>query len=173
MIPCSHPMKVRQRLGLFGLLDCRVREGERASCCKYKASLGSAVARATRQDLVKHERRYRYDIHAGIPQFYTVLDIPYPVCYPTVVFSKDPLVHSSHHRNVATMGDSSTKSSSSSSFGSSIYYGILLCLTWYVLSSAYRIRLRAIETFGPVIHEFDPYFNYRATEVCAAAQRAR
>jgi len=32
------------------------------------------------------------------------------------------------------------------------------------LTTAYRIRLLAIETFGPVIHEFDPYFNYRATE---------
>ena len=30
---------------------------------------------------------------------------------------------------------------------------------------AYKIRLRAIEDYGPVIHEFDPYFNYRATEV--------
>lgn len=29
---------------------------------------------------------------------------------------------------------------------------------------AYKIRLRAIEDYGPVIHEFDPYFNYRATE---------
>ena len=29
---------------------------------------------------------------------------------------------------------------------------------------AYRIRLQAIEEFGPVIHEFDPWFNYRATE---------
>jgi len=30
---------------------------------------------------------------------------------------------------------------------------------------AYKIRLFAIEEYGPVIHEFDPYFNYRATEV--------
>jgi dolichyl-diphosphooligosaccharide--protein glycosyltransferase len=29
---------------------------------------------------------------------------------------------------------------------------------------AYRIRLYAIEEYGRVIHEFDPYFNYRATE---------
>ena len=33
---------------------------------------------------------------------------------------------------------------------------------------AYRIRLYAIEEFGRIIHEFDPYFNYRATEVSAA-----
>lgn len=29
---------------------------------------------------------------------------------------------------------------------------------------AYNIRLYAIEEYGRVIHEFDPYFNYRATE---------
>jgi len=29
---------------------------------------------------------------------------------------------------------------------------------------AYKIRMYAIEEYGPVIHEFDPYFNYRATE---------
>lgn len=32
--------------------------------------------------------------------------------------------------------------------------------------SAYKIRLHAIEEYGRVIHEFDPWFNYRATEVC-------
>jgi dolichyl-diphosphooligosaccharide--protein glycosyltransferase len=31
--------------------------------------------------------------------------------------------------------------------------------------TAYRIRMKAIDEYGPVIHEFDPYFNYRATEV--------
>lgn len=29
---------------------------------------------------------------------------------------------------------------------------------------AYNIRLHAVTTFGRVIHEFDPYFNFRATE---------
>eukprot|EP00554_Chaetoceros_debilis_P004761 CAMPEP_0194095368 /NCGR_PEP_ID=MMETSP0149-20130528/56790_1 /TAXON_ID=122233 /ORGANISM="Chaetoceros debilis, Strain MM31A-1" /LENGTH=962 /DNA_ID=CAMNT_0038781309 /DNA_START=608 /DNA_END=3496 /DNA_ORIENTATION=- len=29
---------------------------------------------------------------------------------------------------------------------------------------AYKIRLLAIEEYGPIIHEFDPYFNFRATE---------
>ena len=31
--------------------------------------------------------------------------------------------------------------------------------------TAYQIRLSSILEYGPVIHEFDPYFNYRATEV--------
>jgi hypothetical protein len=36
-----------------------------------------------------------------------------------------------------------------------------------VLAAAYDIRLISIKEFGPVIHEYDPYFNYRATEVSA------
>ena len=38
-------------------------------------------------------------------------------------------------------------------------------MTYVALQQAYTIRLRAISEYGPVIHEFDPYFNYRATEV--------
>ena len=32
---------------------------------------------------------------------------------------------------------------------------------------SYTIRLHAIEEYGLVIHEFDPWFNYRATEYLA------
>lgn len=39
--------------------------------------------------------------------------------------------------------------------------GYLLVLT---LWKAYDIRLNAIKEYGMVIHEFDPWFNYRATE---------
>ncbi|CAB9508694.1 glycosyltransferase subunit STT3A [Seminavis robusta] len=57
----------------------------------------------------------------------------------------------------------------SSSSGSSTVFGLFwTALAGYgvfiIAQIAYRIRLRAIEDFGPVIHEFDPYFNYRATE---------
>ena len=34
--------------------------------------------------------------------------------------------------------------------------------------NAYEIRMHAFRTYGPVIHEFDPWFNYRATEYLAA-----
>ena len=34
-----------------------------------------------------------------------------------------------------------------------------------IIYYSYRIRMGAIDEYGPVIHEFDPYFNYRATEV--------
>ncbi|EEC43089.1 STT3 subunit-like protein [Phaeodactylum tricornutum CCAP 1055/1] len=35
---------------------------------------------------------------------------------------------------------------------------------YVILHTAYRIRMGAIDDFGLVIHEFDPWFNYRATE---------
>eukprot|EP00930_Biecheleria_cincta_P015422 TRINITY_DN1287_c0_g2_i2.p1 TRINITY_DN1287_c0_g2~~TRINITY_DN1287_c0_g2_i2.p1 ORF type:complete len:871 (-),score=115.64 TRINITY_DN1287_c0_g2_i2:314-2926(-) len=37
----------------------------------------------------------------------------------------------------------------------------------YFLYAAYDIRLYAIKTFGHIIHEFDPWFNYRASEYLA------
>ena len=48
-----------------------------------------------------------------------------------------------------------------------IWSTILLYMTYVAIQQAYTIRLRAIQDYGPVIHEFDPYFNYRATEVRA------
>jgi hypothetical protein len=44
-------------------------------------------------------------------------------------------------------------------------YVFYLLAAYYIVKSAYRIRMVAIDDFGPVIHEFDPYFNFRATEV--------
>lgn len=40
------------------------------------------------------------------------------------------------------------------------------CLVLF-LAFAVRIRLFAVEKYGPVIHEFDPWFNFRATEYMA------
>jgi hypothetical protein len=48
-------------------------------------------------------------------------------------------------------------------------YAVCLYVAYVLAQAAYRIRLFAIEEFGPVIHEFDPYFNYRATEVSVCA----
>ncbi len=47
-----------------------------------------------------------------------------------------------------------------------VLYTFTILILFYSLLNAYKIRLHAIEEYGPVIHEFDPYFNYRATEVC-------
>ena len=55
-------------------------------------------------------------------------------------------------------------SSNDSLFGF-LYFGIGVYLIYSLSYWAYRIRLHAIEEYGAVIHEFDPYFNYRATEV--------
>jgi dolichyl-diphosphooligosaccharide--protein glycosyltransferase len=42
---------------------------------------------------------------------------------------------------------------------------LLLNILYQVCREAYEIRMYAIREFGRIIHEFDPYFNYRATEV--------
>ena len=42
--------------------------------------------------------------------------------------------------------------------------GVFQLILW-ACKNAYEIRLFAIKEYGRVIHEFDPYFNYRATEV--------
>ena len=48
---------------------------------------------------------------------------------------------------------------------SAIYIVCFLNLLYRACVEAYNIRLYAINEYGRVIHEFDPYFNYRATEV--------
>jgi len=44
----------------------------------------------------------------------------------------------------------------------------LVLVRWALLGAccmkAYRIRLHAVNTYGYIIHEFDPWFNYRAAE---------
>jgi len=45
----------------------------------------------------------------------------------------------------------------------SIQVGLLIWFCW----TAYEIRLYPIKDFGMIIHEFDPWFNYRATEYLA------
>jgi len=57
----------------------------------------------------------------------------------------------------------STASASSILIGG-VWLGIAIYASTIVIENAYKIRLGAIEEYGPVIHEFDPYFNYRATE---------
>jgi dolichyl-diphosphooligosaccharide--protein glycosyltransferase len=46
-----------------------------------------------------------------------------------------------------------------------IWSSLALYAFYVAASAAYNIRLFALREYGPVIHEFDPYFNYRATEV--------
>ena len=46
-----------------------------------------------------------------------------------------------------------------------VWWGAVLYAAYVVLQAAYTIRLTSINEYGRVIHEFDPYFNFRATEV--------
>mmetsp|Transcript_82617 Transcript_82617/g.230384 ORF Transcript_82617/g.230384 Transcript_82617/m.230384 type:complete len:824 (+) Transcript_82617:166-2637(+) len=43
-----------------------------------------------------------------------------------------------------------------------------LALVYYFCLRAYRIRILPVRTYGYIIHELDPWFNYRATEYLAA-----
>lgn len=47
----------------------------------------------------------------------------------------------------------------------SVITALALVIGSCILMVSYQIRLMAIRDFGTVIHEFDPYFNLRATEV--------
>ena len=63
------------------------------------------------------------------------------------------------------MTKSATKARPSDLITSSFALVAAAYLIYRILWWAYKIRLQAIEQYGAVIHEFDPYFNYRATEV--------
>ena len=62
-------------------------------------------------------------------------------------------------------------SSSSNVLYGWVWFGAAVYLIGILIKLAYRIRMGAIDEFGPVIHEFDPYFNYRATEVSVSHRR--
>jgi hypothetical protein len=78
--------------------------------------------------------------------------------------------------------DPSSNSSSSSSRTNTqvelhdyVWVAAAAYVLFKVIVTAYDIRLTSIKEYGTVIHEYDPYFNYRATEVRAreAKQRER
>eukprot|EP00435_Cladocopium_sp_Y103_P031164 s2296_g7.t2 len=48
-----------------------------------------------------------------------------------------------------------------------LWWSLLLGLLLEAALRAYEIRLWAIKDYGAIIHEFDPWFNYRATEYLA------
>ena len=66
-------------------------------------------------------------------------------------------------------GDDSNRDDDNGDNGGSVYgwawVGVCAYAIYRIIYYAYRIRMAAIDEYGPVIHEFDPYFNYRATEV--------
>ena len=79
--------------------------------------------------------------------------------------TRKPSTTEGKSKKAAGSTSSSSSGASSTLFSltwiSALLYGVYFCVRW-----AYKICLQAIEEYGPVIHEFDPWFNYRATEVC-------
>jgi hypothetical protein len=67
--------------------------------------------------------------------------------------------------------DSSSNSTTNSSTDTQmelhdyVWVAAAVFVLYKVLATAYDIRLTSIKEYGTVIHEYDPYFNYRATEV--------
>ncbi len=59
----------------------------------------------------------------------------------------------------------SPSSGASDSLLNMVWFGAVAYALILFLVNAYVIRLQAIQEYGPVIHEFDPYFNWRATQV--------
>eukprot|EP00571_Detonula_confervacea_P013550 CAMPEP_0172310290 /NCGR_PEP_ID=MMETSP1058-20130122/11401_1 /TAXON_ID=83371 /ORGANISM="Detonula confervacea, Strain CCMP 353" /LENGTH=957 /DNA_ID=CAMNT_0013023083 /DNA_START=116 /DNA_END=2989 /DNA_ORIENTATION=+ len=59
---------------------------------------------------------------------------------------------------------SAVSASPSSDVINLVWIGAIVYGIGFFLQNAYAIRLQAIQEFGPVIHEFDPYFNWRATQ---------
>ena len=45
-----------------------------------------------------------------------------------------------------------------------VWVSVVAYTIYWLAKLAYIFRLGAIKEFGPIIHEFDPYFNYRATQ---------
>ena len=60
---------------------------------------------------------------------------------------------------------SDDKNDEHNTFYSWAWIGVCGYVIHRLIYFAYQIRMHAIDEYGPVIHEFDPYFNYRATEV--------
>jgi hypothetical protein len=78
-------------------------------------------------------------------------------------------VTTNNNNNMTEQQDNTNNNSSSSSnqelLQNAAWLGAVLYIFWILLQAAYKIRTLAINEYGPVIHEFDPYFNWRATEV--------
>lgn len=75
----------------------------------------------------------------------------------------------SSNKNVSNKNETTTtvdsSANDSSAFRKLVVWSLIAYGAFVVCRSAYNIRLFSIREYGPVIHEFDPYFNYRASEV--------
>ena len=67
-------------------------------------------------------------------------------------------------QDASTTPGGSANSSIVNTMVTSLYIIGFLNALYKAVSEAFNIRLYAIKEYGLVIHEFDPYFNYRAAE---------
>lgn len=84
----------------------------------------------------------------------------HPVCW----HKKHPS-HPRHQQSKKMTKKSSSGSDTTELLLKLVWLGAIIYGIGFFLYYAYEIRLQAIKEFGPVIHEFDPYFNWRATQV--------
>ena len=84
---------------------------------------------------------------------------------PYVTAADESSKPSTSNRETTTTSEAASEISSDDSFYGLAWISICGYLVYRIIYYSYRIRMAAIDEYGPVIHEFDPYFNYRATEV--------
>jgi len=83
---------------------------------------------------------------------------------PSAVVVDDPNNKASTDDYDASSSNASTASTEEDSFLGFVWISICGYLIYRIIFYSYRIRMSSIDEYGPVIHEFDPYFNFRATE---------
>lgn len=62
------------------------------------------------------------------------------------------------------MASSTVTPANSQNLSNLVWVGMILYGIYWCANNAYTLRLHSIKEFGTVIHEFDPYFNWRATQ---------
>lgn len=63
------------------------------------------------------------------------------------------------------MSETTLKDDNSQQIISSVWLSFIGYVIFITVKTGYELRVFAIEEFGPIIHEFEPYFNLRTAEV--------
>ena len=79
--------------------------------------------------------------------------------------TRNPIITATSNNKGDDSSTSTTATTGSSMLKHGIFGMVLLQALFRICLEAYAIRMYAVNEFGRIIHEFDPYFNYRATEV--------
>ena len=90
---------------------------------------------------------------------------------PSAAVVDDPNNKSSADDDDSSTSNAFAASTEEDSLLGFVWISICGYLIYRIIYYSYRIRMSSIDEYGPVIHEFDPYFNFRATEVREDRQR--